>query len=292
MKPGSVASFFKEPFVQFLLIGAGIFAATYLFAPPTPEQRDHRIVITAPMVEAMRAKIEKYSGKGIPKEELRARLQKEIDAKIHMEILYREGVARGLGKDDSVVKKRIASLMERAAREQASTQPFTDREIEAYYNSHPDEFTLPARISFGQVLFSARKRGREKAREDCMAVLARIQSGELTDFQGLEKLGDPEKVVRNTYRNITLERARAIFGDAFVRDISGQTKPGVIAPVESSYGYHIVMLQDYVPAKRQPLDKVKERIRRRLEEKRKAAAFAAFYDQVKDEYKVTVEEPK
>jgi parvulin-like peptidyl-prolyl isomerase len=288
--PPAISGFFKEPFVQFLLIGAAIFAASYLFAPLPPEVADRQIAIERQVVQSMRNRLLKQLGDQVPEEELERRLGNELELKIREEILYREGLDRGLDKDDAVVKTRVAMMMERFARELASGEPFTDAEIENYYNANKKLFTKPKRISFGQVLFSSKKRGKAQALADCQAALARIQSGELTDYAELEKLGDQEPPVRGAYRGVTPERVEGILGKAFIRDLGEADRPGVVAPVESKYGYHIVQLREVVPAELKPLDEVRGRIVQKLEYDRNTASFESFYENAKGKYTVVVED--
>ncbi len=290
--PKNIVKFLKEPFVQFLLIGAAIFAASYLFAPPPDEEADNRIVIGEQAVQTMRDRLHRQFGDRLSEEEIETRLDQALEQKIRMEILYREGVARGLDKDDSIIKARVAALMERFARELASSEPFTPEEIESYYNENKKLFTKPKRISFGQVLFSSQKRGKAQALADCRAALARIQSGELTDYAELEKLGDQQPPVRSAYRGVTPERMKGIFGDAFIRDLGEADQPGVIAPVESKYGYHIVQLRQVVPSELKPLDDVRSKIEQKMEYDRNTASFEKFYESVRGNYTVIVEDER
>jgi len=287
--PSAISRFLKEPFVQFLLIGAAIFAVSYLFAPSTDEG-DNQIVIGEQAVQTMRNRLQKRFGGKISQEEIDARINDELELKIREEILYREGLDRGLDRDDAVIRSRVASMMERFAREMASGEPFSDAEIENYYGENKIQFTKPKRISFGQVLFSSEKRGRAQALADCKAVLARIQAGELTDYAELEKLGDPEPSIRGAYRGVTPERVKGILGDAFIRDLGDASQPGVVAPVESKYGYHIVQLRQVVPAELKPFDDVRSKIEQKLEYDRNTASFDEFYEDVKGKYTVIVED--
>jgi len=287
---GLSMKFFKEPFVQFLLIGAAVFAASYFFTD-SPHEGKTRIVIRSQTVQTMRIRLQKRFENRLSAEGIEARLNEELEGKIRQEILYREGLDRGLDKDDSVIKARVAAMMERFAREMASGEPFTSVEIERYYNENKILFTKPKRISFGQVLFSSKKRGRLQALADCKVVLARIQSGELTDYAELEKQGDQgEAPVRSAYRGVTPERIKGIFGDAFIRDLGKADQPGVVAPVESKYGYHIVQLREVVPAEIKPLEEIRSKVVQKMEYDRNTASFDKFYENAKNNYTVVVEE--
>ena len=278
----------KEPFVQFLLIGAAVFAASYLFTD-SPNEGNVQIVIGSQTVQTMRARLQKRFESRLSAEEIEAKFNEELDYMIRQEILYREGLDRSLDQDDSVVKNRVASKMERFAKEMASGEPFTGERIETFYNENTQLFTKPRRISFGQILFGSKERGAQ-ALPDCQEVLARIRAGELKEYSAVEKLGDQNTAIRREFGNATLGRVAAVFGDEFSAVLDRETQVGLIGPVASKYGYHIVEIRKVVLAQVRPLDDVRGQIEGKLEYERNMKAFLDFYDGIKGNYTVVVED--
>ena len=68
------------------------------------------------------------------------------------EVLYRQGVAMGLDKDDAVVRRRIRQKMEFVADMVADVEP-TDAELKSFVAEHPEWFREEPRFSFDQVYF-------------------------------------------------------------------------------------------------------------------------------------------
>ncbi len=88
----------REPLVQFLAVGAILFA---VYRPPGSESvpvSNHRIAIGAGEVEQLRAMFTKQRQRPPTEEELR----ELIDAHVQEEVLYREALAMGLDRDDTV----------------------------------------------------------------------------------------------------------------------------------------------------------------------------------------------
>jgi hypothetical protein len=104
----------KEPLVHFLLLALAIFGLYGLTSGKT-EPRHDEIVVTG-------GKIEQLAGLFI---KIRQRppttveLKELIDDHVKEEILYREALALGLDKDDTVIRRRLRLKMEFLSQAQA-----------------------------------------------------------------------------------------------------------------------------------------------------------------------------
>ena len=102
--------------LHFLLIGIALFAAYQWRAPVDSAGR--AIVITQGVVDDLVTQHVAARGR----EPSAAELTHLIEAYVHDEILYREGVRLGLDRDDLVVKRRVRQKIELIAEEDASTR--------------------------------------------------------------------------------------------------------------------------------------------------------------------------
>ena len=128
----------REPLLHFALLGAAIFAAYRLIAPPATDASE--IVITADRIASITAQFSASHGGRPPHEdELRA----AVDAYVRDEMLYREGLALGLDRDDPVVRNRIRQKADLLSEDALTSVP-SDRDLEAYLSAHQAEFDLPA----------------------------------------------------------------------------------------------------------------------------------------------------
>ena len=135
----------REPLLHFALLGAAIFGAYRLIAPPASDASE--IVITADRIASITAQFSASHGGRPPyEEELRA----AVDAYVRDEMLYREGLALGLDRDDPVVRNRIRQKADLLSEDALTSEP-SDRDLEAYLAAHQAEFDIPGRVSFQQI---------------------------------------------------------------------------------------------------------------------------------------------
>ena len=127
-----------------------IFGAYRLIAPPVSDAAE--IMITADRIASITAQFSASHGGRPPREN---ELQGAVDAYVRDEMLYREGLALGLDRDDPVVRNRIRQKAELLSEDALTSVP-TDRDLEAYLAEHQAEFDLPARVSIRADLHRSR----------------------------------------------------------------------------------------------------------------------------------------
>ncbi len=99
--------FLREPLVHFLLIGATLFLIFAIFDDPAGPQSS-RIVITDGQIEYLQASFARTRQHTPTEQELRGL----IDDYVREEIFYREALALGLDKDDTVIRRRLRQKLE------------------------------------------------------------------------------------------------------------------------------------------------------------------------------------
>ena len=91
-------------------------------------------------------------------------LRQLVEDKVREEILYREALALGLDKDDTIVKRRMAQKMQFLAEDVAAAREPTAEELGTWYEANRDQFAFPPRVSFRHLYFSPDRRGSARAR--------------------------------------------------------------------------------------------------------------------------------
>ena len=91
-------------------------------------------------------------------------MQQLVDARVREEILYREALALGLDKGDTIVKRRLAQKMEFLFEDVAALREPTTDELRAWFEQHAARFARPARATFVHRYFSPDRRGSSGAR--------------------------------------------------------------------------------------------------------------------------------
>lgn len=237
----------REPLLHFLVAGAAIFAFTFFFrggAAPATES----VVIDATLAEHL-AGLHRAQFGVEPDAATRERL---IANYARDEVLYREARARGLDRDDDIVRRRLVQKLEYVLASDAELTPPTAAEIQSYYDAHRDDYSEPGRVSFEHRYFSTDRPG---AAERASAALAADPK---------TNPGDPLPLA-DRYDAVTRVQARQMFGDSdFVAQLFTAEPGRWLGPVASGYGLHLVRVVARSPDAPLPLAEVEADIREQL----------------------------
>jgi peptidyl-prolyl cis-trans isomerase C len=160
----------REPLVHFLLLGAILFGV-YAYAERghggVEQSKQIRLTIND-LSQLVLVFQSQWRRDPTPEE-----LQRLVEDKLHEEILYREALALGLDKDDTIVRRRMAQKMQFLAEDVAAAREPTPEELGTWYEANRDQFALPPRVSFRHLYFSPDRRG-ARARDDAAAALTKL----------------------------------------------------------------------------------------------------------------------
>src|SRR5262245_48658467 len=109
-----------EPLLHFLLIGATLFVV-YRCVQGEPTQPATQLQLSLDDL-AQLALLFQSKWKREPTAQ---ELERLLESKVQMEILYREALAMGLDKDDEIVKRRMAQKMQFLAEDTVPQEPTT-----------------------------------------------------------------------------------------------------------------------------------------------------------------------
>lgn len=278
---GAIGRWLREPLVEFLLVGLLLFVG-YHWLDESAERSAplDRIELTTDDLQQIRlAWI--AQGRDAPSPEA---LRSLVDARIHEEILYREALALGLDQNDTIVRRRLAQKMEFLFEDVAALREPTPAELAAWYEAHAAQFTRPARASFRHVYFSPDLRG-GRAREAASAALATL-SGDPADEAAL---GDPF-MFQDYYPDRSVDDVARDFGPDFARALFA-LEPGVwTGPIESGYGFHLVVVEDATPAHVPEFAAIEPDVRRAWIEEQRAGIRQRAFDAMRARYEVVVPE--
>src|SRR5262249_5196197 len=130
----------REPLLQFVALGLLLFIgyrALHRTAGPQPG----RIELTA---DDLRQIGLAWGAQGRPAP-APCEMQALVDGRVREEILYREALALGLDKGDTIVRRRMAQKMDFLFEDVAALHEPTDEELQAWFAKHAERFARPAR---------------------------------------------------------------------------------------------------------------------------------------------------
>lgn len=167
----------SEPLLHFLVIGVALFGMySYFNRGRGGIEQSKQIVMSLDELRIMETYFEsEWHRQPTPQE-----FQAMVEDKVQEEVLYREGLAMGLDKDDTIVKRRMAQKMQFLAEDVATAHEPSTAELKAWFDKNQGKFALPSRYSFRHLYFSPDKRGKN-AKDDAARMLAKVadQAGKL-----------------------------------------------------------------------------------------------------------------
>ena len=267
----------REPLLHFLLVGAILFAGDAAMREDDPDS-DRVIRITESEISRLQAQWTKqYRRPPAP-----AELQGLVDSRVREELLYREALAMGLDRDDSIVRRRLAQKLEFLIEDLAVTHKPADAELRAFFEARRERYRLPARISFVQAFFSPDRRGLA-AERDAGLVLASLRSE--TPPAGL---GD-RFLTGEAYHEQSPQDIEAIFGRAFAQTLL-EMETGVWAgPVASGHGWHLVRIESRSESRLPWLPEVADQVQRDWAYEKRREMNEAVLEQLAARYELAIE---
>jgi peptidyl-prolyl cis-trans isomerase C len=227
-RPGLLGRAVREPLLQFLLLGAALFAVSAVISH-WRERGEERIVIDAPLVAWQRNLYHAQFGTWPDSEALEALIQNYI----RDEALYREAMRLGLGADDEVVRQRLAQKMEYVLTDATQPPEPDDATLQQYLDEHIAQYTEPGRVSF-QLLYFADTPDRDGGRARAQAALEKLAAG------GKDVHGDPFALDEN-WSAASADDLRRRFGDSEMAEAPLNAPLEQWAgPYRSGYGWHLV----------------------------------------------------
>ena len=240
MSPHSESrAWWREPLVHFVALAALIFALERAVGAPAATAPDGEREVPREIVVddgARRELADAYLHQhGAPPDE--ATLRALVSAWIDEEVLYREGLARGLDRGDPRVRARVASAMGRIVEAQLPVAAPTDDELRAYFAEHAPRWAEDERVDFVHVFVSVDEASGDAAAEARAAeLLAQLEAG-----ASPSGLGDTFSGGRR-YRGRRIEDLAQAFGPQFVVGMREQPI-GSWARRRSRHGLHLVRIE-------------------------------------------------
>jgi len=269
-------SVLREPLLHFLLIGLLLFLVYGKVAPPSDS--GPRITVDKTVIAGLARQFQATWSRPPTREELTGL----IDGHVRDEILYREGLALGLDRDDPIIKRRVRQKLEVLVEEEGKAGAPTDAELRAYLSGNAEKFRLPAVLSFDQVLFDPADYG-NKLDAAMKASMAALNDGAAPESQGHGSLL-PTHVEKQALDLIARD-----FGEAFGRALESMPVGQWIGPVRSGFGVNLVRVGEREPGFLPSLDQARQAVTRDWENDRRKAALEASYERLRKDYDVVIE---
>ncbi len=280
-----IRSLLREPLLHFLLLGAALFAAqAWLGAGPNSEP-EREIVVSEARIRNLAENFRRVW----QRPPTRAELEGLAEDYVREEIFYREALALGLDRDDTIVRRRLRQKMEFLSDEAATLAKPSERELAEYLAAHADEFQVEARATFAQVYLDPRRHADTLA-TDAARLLAELNR--LGASADPANASDSLFLLEPHYENVAQREIARLFGAEFADALVKQPTGRWVGPVVSGYGAHLVRLESLTPARVASLDEVRPLVEREWANAKRREIGEAFYGRLRAKYRVTVRLPE
>jgi len=279
-KPASpITKILREPLLHFLVIGVALFVLFDLVNNEYSGVEDKQIVVSTGRIQQM-ANIFTKTWQRPP---TAAELKGLIDDFVLEEIYYRQAVAMGIDRDDTVIRRRLRQKFEFLTDDLAATIEPTGEELAAYLAANPDAFRRETTYTFEQVYINP-----DRTSADLEARVADQLSALRTGSTPPANSGllpshfdaEPARVVDNT------------FGIGFSESLDALTPGGWQGPVESGLGLHLVRLETRVEGTLPELAEIKPVVEREWANERRLETRQVVNEQLLKDYVVEIEWPR
>ena len=266
-----LSAWVRDPLFAFLLVGAAIFGAELWLGGATD---DRTIIVPQAQVDRLAALWQTQMGRPPESGELEAL----IDDHVREEVMVREAARLGLDQGDAIIRRRLAQKLSFLTEDLATFEPPSADELRTYFAENKGRYATPAVITFSHIYFSPDRRG--DAAGDAERALATL------DPDAWRRTGDPFMLGR-TYAHASHSRIESDFGADFLGTLDRLAPTAVWqGPVESAYGFHLLRIDAKSPALGADYESVAARVARDFDAARRAAANAAYFDDLLAQYTV------
>ena len=274
-------SLMREPLIHFLCIGAALFLLFELFDDPAGLQSS-RVVITNGQIEFLKASYARSRQRPPTEQEL----QGLIDGYVREEIYYREALALGLDKDDTIIRRRLGQKLDLMSDDIAGITIPSDEQLQEFLETHAERFRTQTRIAFRHVFIDVYQRG--KAADDEAARLLELLSDKGSKSDP-DTLGD-SLMLQKTFNLSPVREISRMFGESFSLELINSKLGQWRGPVQSGYGLHLILVTEHVEGKLPPLDEIRETVEWEWSAAHRKELKENIYKEIREKYTIEFEQ--
>ncbi len=197
-----------------------------------------------------------------------------------------EELERLLAREGMTVEQLTERLIENFAPDEvirfevASRIAVGDKEVEAYYREHPDQFRVAGEVTLREIVLLAKTEARKlERRSEAEEIIRRAASGE--DFADLARELSEAGTKENGGLLGPLNRGELA---AQLDELAFGLPVGEVSEiVETPHGLHIIKVDSRTEDGLAPLEEVRERLRAFLEERKTMEELARFMEKARSE---------
>ena len=198
-----------------------------------------------------------------------------INNLVEEEILYREALNLGLDQDDKIIKRRLAQKISFLKQESIVDTP-SNNELLDYFNDNKDKYFIEPTFTFTHYYFSNENDALERSNEAINQIP-----------KNLDISSDPFFLGKN-FVDVSLKSIKSDFGENFATYFNSFKINEWSDPVESAYGYHIILVINSNDGYYPEITMVLKQVEIDLLQSKRDKAVSEYLDNIKSEYKIYI----
>jgi peptidyl-prolyl cis-trans isomerase C len=270
----------REPLLHFAVLGAAIFAV-HAWMTPGPNVGERQVIeVPAGQVERL-ADVWRRQWQRQPTE---AELRAVVEQHVSEEVLYRQAVALGLDKDDSMIRQRLAQKVQFLSEDIAEVAEPDEATLRRFFEERATTYVEPPALTFSHVYFSRERRGPalDADAKRALAILARHSDA-------APELGDPCVLTLAFTRTTTVDVASQL-GPDFAAALRAVPLGSWQGPIPSPYGVHLVLMTERTEGRAPKLDEVRTEVLHDYRRAQRDAANRGLLEELRARYRIVVDE--
>lgn len=277
-------TFFRDPFIQFLILGSLVFA---VFSMVTDgDGSDKNITVSAMDIARLHGQWStQYS-----KQPTDDQLNSIIDQHVREEILYREAKKLNLGEEDIIIRRRMVQKYLFLSESLVEIAEPSEVVLSTFYTDNKRRYQIPEQFSFRHIYYRHKSEGGSDAESTANDIAASLNTSAIAPSSWRQQ-GDAFMLQREYAAREHIQISE-LFGAVFARGLAsiGDDEIGTwVAPIRSAYGWHAVKLLARVPAATPLLADIRQQVLADYVDDKRQQANADYYQSVRNQYHVTVD---
>lgn len=208
---------------------------------------------------------------------------------VNLSLLALAGKKEGLDKDPEVKKELIeiekSILAKKYFEKKAKKLNINEREIKEYYKKNKERYKEPEGVHVKHILIyipkDADKATEKEALEKAKQIRAQILKG--AKFEELAKIYSDDAGSKKKGGDLGIIKKGQTIPE--FEKVIFKLKPGEISrPIRSSYGYHIVKVEEKIPEKILPFEEVKDLVKKDYLQKKQEELMRQILQKLYQEY--------
>ncbi len=265
---------FREPLLRFFVIGGSFFLVFAAVSDRRPPPADV-IIITPDRIDQLAAEFTAVWKRQPTGSELEAL----IDSGVREEVYYREALALGMDRNDTVIRRRMRQKMEFLSDMGADLLEPSEGELQDYLAANAQAFRREPRLAIEQIFL-----GENPAPANIASLLSTLQS---------DPAVDPYALGMRTLLPARLELSHpnaldGVFGEGFFGRIAELPTGKWAGPVASSYGEHLIHITESEPSRMPPLEEVRDAVLRDWKAAKSQEFRELRYGQLRERYTIEI----